>query len=178
MVALFSERDEMSALTRLSGKLYAQVDAHFDHSYLPKLLMDGLARDLPDILRNNPLFAESDGENHILHVGSIKLVLYKNFCGRHSDLFGIQMMTASGPGGTGECIAVQFYCNPRGNMRVEYTMATKYHGPDRFDVEVPSTAGHTLNKMLGQLRGLVDDAFLGGHKDEDMRPILQWAEVA
>lgn len=172
MVAVPTESTYLADRSRSHASLYAQVDLHFDHSYFARLLMNGIVQELDLALMQGPLFPESDGENHVLHVQSFKLTLYEQ---QGEYIFGVQVMTASGPGGTGKCIAAHFFHGHDDNVTVEYTIVTEFHGPKRFRMQVPRTSHHPLNIKMAALRWKMVEAFRNGQPNNDALNALRSA---
>ncbi len=150
---MWTEKRELGDLSRKNAGLYSKVEDYFSPSFFPMLVADGLAQRLPNELANNPLLVEYDTGIFVIHVGSVKLALYRGLAKGDENLFSIQLISMEGR----NCTGMSFYTTPNG-LQVEYTFVTPHHGPERFTMMLPDTKQHPLNQQLMRLYPLVAKA--------------------
>jgi hypothetical protein len=146
----WSEFSEIVNLSGLYAGLYKEVDKHFSSTFLPMLVADGLAVILPLELANNRSILELNDDCFVIHVGSVKLALYKGLGRNGGDLFSVQLFSNQDR----DTIGMTFYTT-QGGLEVEYTSMTPTRGPDRFMMKLPGTSNHPLNTLLSKLYPLV-----------------------
>src|SRR5436309_598496 len=94
---------EIQRLKRLATQVggpndgvYDQAEVDHDHAFLPRLIANGLAAELANVLGNACLLPEYTDEGSavgVLHAGSIKLAIYANYEETGHPQFVIQTFT-------------------------------------------------------------------------------------
>ncbi len=128
---------------------YAEIERTFDTSYLGMLLVRGLADDLPEFVRKNPVMVESDEDTIICHINPVKLMLYPG--GR----FGVQVMTHDDKKKHGLMVDIWYNGNTNNDLTIGFHSVDHYGRENMFGVRLPNTLDHKLSLMLGQLRDIV-----------------------